>query len=128
MQRITNIYMLIDTSLYMKANAEKVQSILVKTERVLAFIPQKTRLHIWGYNDEARLIGTNGRIITHGNPNLAEGLKAIKMPCFMRENTHHIGHGLYSLFIRRERLSWGGSLRLVSSLSSVSLHSGIDTQ
>lgn len=78
MQRITNIYMLIDTSLYMKANAEKVRSILARTERALAFVPQKTKLHIWGYNDEARLIGTNSRIITHGNPNLAEGLKAIK--------------------------------------------------
>lgn len=78
MQRITNIYLLIDTSLYMKANAEKIRNILTKTERALAFIPQKTKLHIWGYNDEARLIGTNGRIITHGNPNLAEGLKAIK--------------------------------------------------
>ena len=78
MQRITNIYLLIDTSLYMKANAEKIRNILTKTERALAFIPQKTKLHIWGYNDEARLIGTNGGIITHGNPNLAEGLKAIK--------------------------------------------------
>ena len=78
MQRITNIYLLIDTSLYMKANVEKVRSILARTERALAFIPQKTKLHIWGYNDEARLIEANDRIITHGNPNLAEGLKAIK--------------------------------------------------
>ena len=51
---------------------------LSRVSITLGFLPQKTKLHIWGYNDKATVISSRDRIISEGNPNLAKGLEAIE--------------------------------------------------
>ena len=78
MKKTTNIYILADTSYTMTRHRESLASTLMKMNRALGFAPEKTKLHIWGYSDRAHIIDPRDRILTEGNPNLAEGLKAIK--------------------------------------------------
>ena len=78
MKKTTNIYILADTSYTMTRHRERLAATLTKMSRALGFAPERTKLHIWGYSDRAHIIDPRDRILTEGNPNLAEGLKAIK--------------------------------------------------
>ena len=78
MNKITNVYILADTSYTMTRHVGKLASILTKTERALSFASENTRLHVWGYNDRAHPLNARQRIVVEGNPNLAEGLNALK--------------------------------------------------
>ena len=78
MTKITNIYILVDTSYRATRSITKIQELLFKIIRTLGFIPYKTRIHIWGYNDKATVINPKDRIIPEGNPDLSKGLEAIE--------------------------------------------------
>ena len=78
MSKITNIYILADTSYTMTRYKERLQTILVKIKRAVNFQPEKTKLHLWGYNDNAHVIDPKRNIHAKGNPNLAKGLDAIR--------------------------------------------------
>lgn len=78
MKKTTNIYILIDSSHQSYHGATKLQSLLLKMKRSLEFSDIKTKLHIWTFNDTARLSEPGERYYIGGNPNLSVGLKAIK--------------------------------------------------
>ena len=78
MKKTTNIYILADTAYTMTRHRERLAATLAKMSRALGFTPERTKLHIWGYSDKVHIIDPRDRILTEGNPNLAEGLKAIK--------------------------------------------------
>jgi hypothetical protein len=78
MKPITNIYLLIDNSFRMSAYNAGVQNVLIKTQRALSFLPEKTKLHIWNYNDLARIRNLKNSNRPYGNPNLGEGLKMLE--------------------------------------------------
>ena len=78
MKQITNIYILVDTSFRMQRNKEKLQAILNKYARALNFEKGKTKLHIIGYNDKAKILYPFKKITTNGNPNLGGGLRLLE--------------------------------------------------
>lgn len=78
MSKITNIYVLLDTSYWSSRSISKNQELISKITKTLALLPKKTKMHIWGFNDKAIVINPRDRIIPKGNPNLATGLEAIE--------------------------------------------------
>lgn len=78
MKPITNIYILADCSCRMNFHINRVYSNLVKTQRAIKFIPERTKLHLWKYDDKARIFNTHSFAHVSGNPDLGEGLKMLK--------------------------------------------------
>lgn len=88
MKPITNIYILADSSFRMNYHANRMQSNLLKTQRMMKFIPEKVNLQIWQYSDNAKLFPLDSRMRTQGNPNLGEGLKMLKSLILLQRKTH----------------------------------------
>lgn len=78
MKPITNIYILADCSFRMNYHISRLFGNLVKTKRAINFIPERTKLHIWKYDDRVHIFHTTDFAKVSGNPNLGEGLKMLK--------------------------------------------------
>lgn len=78
MKQTTNIYILADNSFRMQGYAAKTQNILAQYGRALSFQRNKTKLHVIGYNDKAKLLAPYQKIPANGNPDLAKGLEYLE--------------------------------------------------
>lgn len=74
MKQTTNIYILADNSFRMQGYAAKTQNILAQYSKALSFQKNKTKLHVIGSNDKAKLLAPYQKIPANGNPDLAKGL------------------------------------------------------
>ena len=93
----TNIYLLVDTSLYAKRYVNRLQQNITKTARALSFTKEKTNLHLICYNDRANIQKPYERIRLDGNPNLGEGLSYLLS--VMRYVQKYNGKKTRSIFI-----------------------------
>ena len=78
MKPTTNIYVMVDTSFKMQGYSAKIQTILTRFSRALSFQKYKTKLHIIGYQDKAKLLSPYAPIRTGGNPNFGEALQYLE--------------------------------------------------
>ena len=78
MKPTTNIYVMVDTSFKMQGYSAKIQTLLARFSRALSFQKHKTKLHIIGYQDKAKLLSPYAPIRTGGNPNFGEALQYLE--------------------------------------------------
>lgn len=88
MNKITNIYLLLDCSKHMEGRAIlKAQQMLIRYKRALSFSKAKTKIHIIGFNDNIFSLNINNQIYSGGNPNIGEALKRLFFRLSKEEHT-----------------------------------------
>ncbi|MBR2302761.1 MAG: hypothetical protein IKA42_03070 [Clostridia bacterium] len=97
MQKTINVYLLVDTSIYAKQGLPKLQKMLMGIHRAKPFMPTNTKLHVIGYNDNARLLDLSKRITPTGNPMLSVGLDTLDT--VIRYQRKYEPHQTKSVFI-----------------------------
>ncbi|MBQ8546043.1 MAG: VWA domain-containing protein [Clostridia bacterium] len=77
--KTTNIYYILDCSHKMQGGKlSSMSQNVLKVARALKFAGGKTNLHIITYRDKAKISSPFSKLSAFGNPNLAEGLKALE--------------------------------------------------